>query len=135
MSDPISVYGTCKFRGSHEEVLQLIEKWEFSDLLIPLTNGEFILDGTYKPSSNGPYGLDYDEDLHECLNEIAKAVTIVNAGFRCYGPEPGEVWDFIHIANQFLKVPLELQPTLEALDDPAVRDHYGLDYCVSENVA
>jgi len=57
-------------------------------------------------------------------------VIIQKAEFRCYGPETGQVWDLIYVNGGFKQVPFELQPTLNAWDDPIIRHHYGLDYCV-----
>ncbi len=50
------------------------------------------------------------------------------AEFRCYGAEAGQVWDLIQVEGGFIRVPLELQPTLDALDDPMVRRHYCVEY-------
>ena len=63
---------------------------------------------------------------------MAQAIAILKAEFRCYGPDPGQVWDLVYAAGaRFICVdPLELQPTLEALDDPLIRDYYCLEYCI-----
>ena len=89
-----------------------------------------MVDGPYTPTGEGPRGTVHEEDLIDCLNEVAKMVTISKAEFRCYGPEPGQVWDLVYAGARFICVDLELQPTLEALDDPLIREYYGLEYCV-----
>ncbi len=134
MSDPTHVYGECQYLGDFQKVERILEEWGgFIGLLIPLENNVFVLDGPYHPCGEGPHGPVQEEDLQDCLNEIAKAVKILHAEFRCNGPESGQAWDLVYTAKRFIRVPLELQPTLEALDDPVVRDHYGLDYCVAQS--
>ena len=130
MSEPTHVYGQCQFKGEYGKVWSVFEEWELTDLLIPLEPGVFALDGPYHPTGEGHRGAVKEEDLLDCLNEMAQAIAILKAEFRCYGPEPGQVWDLIYAGKRFLCVPLELQPTLEALDDPLIRDYYGLEYCV-----
>ncbi len=133
MSDPTQVYGECRYKGNIEKVQNILDEWGFVGLLIPLDLGVFVLDGPYHPCGEGPRGTVQEEDLQDCLNEIAGAVTITQAEIRCNGPESGQAWDLIYARKRFIRVPLELQPTLEALDDPAIRDHYGLDYCVVQS--
>lgn len=128
MSDPTHVYGLCQYEGDVEKVERIMEEWSLISFLITLEQGAFILDGPYHPSGNGRHGPVKDEVLKDCLNEIAGAVQILTAEFRCYGPEAGQVWDLIHADGRFIWVPLELQPTLEAFDDPRVREYYGVEY-------
>ena len=130
MSDPTHVYGQCQYEGDVEKVEHIMEEWGLIGLLITLEKGAFVLDGPYHPCDKGPHGSVQEEYLQYCLSKIADAVTIQKAEFRCYGSETGQVWDLIYVEGEFIRVPLELQPTLEALDDPLVRDHYGLDNCV-----
>lgn len=128
MSDPTHVYGLCQYEGDVEKVERIVEEWGLISLLITLEQGAFILDGPYHPSGEGPHGPVQEEYLQDCLNEIADAIRIQKAEFRCYGPDAGQVWDLIHVNGGFILVPLELQPTLDALDDPLVRSHYGVGY-------
>lgn len=130
MCDSTHVYGLCQYEGDVEKVERIVEEWGLISLLMTLDQGVFVLDGPYHPCKKGPDEPVQEEYLQDCLNKIADAVGIQKAEFRCYGPETGQVWDLIHAGGRFIRVPLELQPTLEALDDPLVRDHYGLDYCV-----
>jgi len=130
MSDPIHIYGQCQSNENYGKVWHIFEQWGLNDLLIPIEPGIFALDGPYHPTGEGPHGPVEEEDLQDCLNEVAKVVAILKAEFRCYGSEPGQVWDLIYAGKRFISVPLELQPTLEALDDPLIRDYYGLEYCV-----
>lgn len=133
MSDPTHVYGECRYKGDLEKIQRILEEWGFIGILIPVEPNMFVLDGPYHPCGDGPRGPVQEEDLQDCLNEIARAVIITQAEIRCYGPESGQVWDLIFARKRFIRVPLELQPTLEALDDLVVRDHYGLDYCVVQS--
>ena len=64
------------------------------------------------------------------LREIAKAVQIEAIAFRCCGHEWKSAYDIIYAGDNFHIAPPELQLTLEALDDPLIRDYYGLEYCV-----
>lgn len=128
MSDPTHVYGLCQYSGDVEKVEHLVEEWGLIGLLITLEQGAFVLDGPYHPRNKGPHGSVNVEDLQDCLDQIAKAVIIQKAEFRCYGPEAGQVWDLIYVDGQFIRVPLELQPTLDAFDDPMVREYYGVEY-------
>ncbi len=131
MSDPTHVYGLCQYEGDVEKVERIVEEWGMINLLITLDHGVFVLDGSYHPCDKGPHGSVQEEYLEDCLNEIADAVGVLKAEFRCYGPEAGQVWDLIYADHSFIRVPLELQPTLEALDDPMVRDHYGVESCLT----
>jgi hypothetical protein len=128
MSDPTLVYGLCQYKGDVEKVEHIVEEWGLISLLITLEQGAFILDGPYHPCDRGLHGPVHEEYLQDCLNEISNAVTIQKAEFRCYGTEAGQVWDLIHVDGRFIRVPLELQPTLEALDDPRIREYYGVEY-------
>lgn len=128
MSDSTHVYGLCQYEGDVGKLERILEEWGLISLLITLEQGAFILDGPYHPCDKGPHGPVHEEYLQECLNEIADAIRIQKAEFRCYGPEAGQVWDLIHMDCKFIRVPLELQPTLEALDDPMVREYYGVEY-------
>ena len=128
MSDPNHVYGACKYTGGIADAQRILQEWGMTGLLIPLEPGLFVLDGPYHVSGIGPRGPVKDEDLQDCLNEITNAVGIQKAEFRCYGPEAGQVWDLIHMGHRFIRVPLELQPPLDALDDPMVREYYGVEY-------
>ncbi|MCG3142571.1 MAG: hypothetical protein HDKAJFGB_04086 [Anaerolineae bacterium] len=133
MSNDINVYGTCKYQGQLDAIEIVLKEWGINDLLLAPQEGEFALDGEYRDSSMGPRGPVEEDYLIACLREIAKAVRIETAEFRCYGPGWDSAYDVIYTNGDFLTVPLELQPTLEALDDPVVRDHYGLDYCVAQS--
>ncbi len=128
MSDPTHVYGLCQYEGDVEKVARIVEEWGLIGLLITLEQGAFVLDGPYHPCDREPHGSVQNETLQDCLDQIAKAVRIQKAEFRCYGPEAGQVWDLMYIDGRFMRVPLELQPTLDALDDPMVRRHYGVEY-------
>jgi len=128
MSDPTHVYGLCQYEGDVEKVEQIVEEWGLISLLMTLEQGAFVLDGPYHPSDNGLHGPVNDEVLQDCLNEIAAAVRIRIAEFCCYGPEAGQVWDLIYVNGQFIRVSLELQPTLDAFDDLKVREYYGIEY-------
>jgi len=128
MSDPTHVYGLCQYEGVVGKVERIVEEWGLISLLITLEQGAFILDGPYHPSGEGPHGPVQEEYLQDCLNEIADAIRIRKAEFRCYGTEAGQIWDLIHVDGHFIWVPLELQPTLDSLDDPLVRSHYGVEY-------
>lgn len=128
-----SVYGTCTYQGNIETIEAILEEWWIHDLLLAPAEGEFTLDGEYRDNSVGPHGEIEENYLIACLREVAKSVRIEAAEFRCYGPEWGTCYDIIYTGGAFLTVPLELQPTLDALDDPIIRDYYGLDYCVSQS--
>jgi hypothetical protein len=128
MSDPTHVYGQCQFRGGLEKIQRTFEEWGFIGLFIPLDPGVFVLDGPYPPCGEGPSGPVKEEALQDCLNEVSCVVSITQAEVRCYGPDAGQVWDLIYARRRFIRVPLELQPTLEALDNPMVRRHYGVEY-------
>lgn len=128
MSDPTHVYGLCQYEGDVEKVECIVEEWGLISLLITLEQGAFILDGPYHPSVKGPHDPVQEEHLQDCLNELSDAIRIQKAEFRCYGSEAGQVWDLIYADHGFIRVPLELQPTLEALDDPMVREYYGVEY-------
>ena len=133
MSNDINVYGTCKYQGKLEEIEAILKEWTINDLLLAPEEGEFTLDGEYRDCYTGPNGPIEEDYLIACLREIAKAVRIETAEFRCYGPEWDGAYDIILADEKFITVPLELQPTLEALDDPLVRDFYGLEYSVVTN--
>ena len=135
MSNDINVYGTCKYQGNLETIEAVLKEWGINDLLLAPQEGEFTLDGEYRDGYTGPHGPIEEDYLIACLREVAKAVRIQRAEFRCYGPGWDSAYDIIHVGGYFFTVPLELQPTLKALDDPAIRDHYGLDYCVTETPA
>ena len=128
MSDPVHVYGLCQYEGDVGKVEHIVEEWGLISLLITLDHGVFVLDGPYHPCDRGPHGPVQEEYLQDCLNEISNAVTIQAAEFRCYGSDAAQVWDLIYVEGGFLRVPLELQPTLEAFDDPMVREYYGGEY-------
>ena len=68
--------------------------------------------------------------FEDCLQEIAAAVKILEGEFRCMPSYSGDDHDLVFLNGKFVEIPLELQPTLEALDDPLIRDYYGLEYCV-----
>lgn len=133
MSNDVNVYGTCKYEGSIDEIEAVLKEWCINDILLAPEDGEFTLDGEYRDCSSGPHGPIEEDYLVACLREVAQAVKMKSAEFRCYGPEWNSAYDIIYADGQFLTVPLELQPTLEALDDPLVRDHYGLEYSVVAN--
>ncbi|MCG3144178.1 MAG: hypothetical protein HONDAALG_01571 [Gammaproteobacteria bacterium] len=128
MSDSTHVYGLCQYEGDVEKVERIVEEWGLISLLITLEQGAFILDGPYHPSVKGPHDPVQEEHLQDCLNELSDAIRIQKAEFRCYGPEAGQVWDLIYVDGEFLRIPLELQPTLDAFDDPMVREYYGVEY-------
>lgn len=132
MSNPIHVYGACQYTGPIAEAEKLLREWGMIGLLIPCDQGLFILDGPYQVNGVGPRGPVQAEGLQDCLNEIANVVGIQKAEFRCYGSEAGQVWELVHVEGRFIRVPLELQPTLEALDDPMVREYYGIEYSLAQ---
>ncbi|MCA9437470.1 MAG: hypothetical protein KC978_16925 [Candidatus Omnitrophica bacterium] len=132
MSNQMYVHGVCKYHGKLEPIEAMLKKWELGHLLRASQEGEFNLNGVYACNGSESNGYRKEDSLIACLREIAKKVKIEPVEFRCHGPGSDNVCDIIHAGGNFIVVPLELQPTLEALDDPAVRDHYGYDYCVSE---
>ena len=132
MSKEISVNGTCKYHGNQKAIEAVLKKWKLDHLLHACQEGEFTLDGMYSKEANDLCVPIEEDDLVACLREIAKAVELESFEFRCQGPGWDSAYDIIDVVGDFLVVPLELQPTLEALDDPGVRTHYGLDYCVSK---
>ena len=133
MGDNTTVYGECQYQGNQETVNEILREWNLNHLVIDDADGTFTLHGDYRSLTQGPHGVISEEYLLDCLNAVAEAVRVSEGEFRLYGPEWNEADDLILVAGKFVKVPLELQPTLQALDDPAVRDHYGLEYCVSES--
>jgi hypothetical protein len=131
MSDRTTVYGECQYEGKQETMSEIFEEWNLSHLVIDDAEGTFTLHGEYQPLVQGPHGVVTEEYLIDCLNVIAEAVEVSEGEFRLYGPEWNQADDVVFFSGKFVRVPLELQPTLQSLDDPAVRDHYGLDYCIA----
>ncbi|MCA9449759.1 MAG: hypothetical protein KC931_21740 [Candidatus Omnitrophica bacterium] len=100
---------------------EILDKKGYSSLITDLNPDYFMLEGTSQSSL---------EEFQRCLTDLSAFAELSAGQFRCYGNDRGQVWDLILIDDKFFAVPLELQPTLDALDDPLIRDYYGLEYCV-----
>jgi hypothetical protein len=130
MSAHMCVSGECQFNGDKKKIESILLKWRLLDLLVGEADEIFTLEGEFSLSKNGPNGPVTASYFQDCLQEIATAVKIVEGDFRCLPSYSGDDHDIVFLNGQFVEIPLELQPTLDALDDPLIRDHYGLDYCV-----
>lgn len=126
MSNDVSGYGTCKYIGKLEAVESVLKEWEIEDILLAPTEGEFTLDGEYRDGYTGPHGIVEEDYLVDCLRDLAKVVKIESAEFRCYGPNWDTAYDVIYAEGEFFIVPLVLQPDPLALENPVVREFYGL---------
>jgi hypothetical protein len=130
MSAYMCVSGECQFKGDRKTIESILEKWRLLDLLIGKSEETFTLEGEFALSKYGPNAPVIASYFEDCLQEIAEAVRIINGDFRCLPSYSGDDHDLVFLGGKFVEIPLELQPSLEALDDPLIRDYYGLDYCV-----
>ena len=130
MSAYMCVSGECQFQGDKKKVEAILDKWRLLELLIGESEETFALEGEFPLSKHGPDGPVVSSYFADCLQEIAKAVRMTGGEFRCLPSYSGDDHDLVFMNGKFVEIPLELQPTLEALDDPLIRDHYGLDYCI-----
>ena len=130
MSAYMCISGECQFKGEKKKIESILEKWRLLDLLVGESEETFALEGESALSKHGPNGPVIASYFEDCLQEIAAAVKILEGEFRCMPSYSGDDHDLVFLNGKFVEIPLELQPTLEALDDPLIRDYYGLEYCV-----
>ena len=110
MSDPVQVYGQCQYEGDFGKVESILEKWGYIGLLIPLGPGEFVLEGCYHSASEGARGPVQEEDLQDCLNEIAVDLGI-QSGTRAPVPSSWTHPSGSRVPNANRKRPAELAQT------------------------
>ena len=127
MKHSVFVHGVCRFQGDPNVVHDLLMFWEIDEITDTLTENSFTLNGVFTgPTEDCSLEAIY-QHLLDSLEDISTAVEIRASQFRCLSDGNGEDFDLVFLEEAWRNIPLEIQPTQEALENPLIRKHYRVE--------
>jgi hypothetical protein len=124
MKHTVFVHGICRFQGDRNVVHDLLIFWGVDEITDTLTDNSFTLNGVFTgPIENCSLEGVY-QHLLDSFEDISATVEMRSGQFRCLSDGNGEDFDFVFLEDVWRRIPLEIHPTQEALENPLIRKHY-----------